>query len=90
MATVHLADYPVTTSWTDVVATVTGAASVDAVYQNVGQNTIAVVFAGGSAPTTSTGILLGPFDSVQGNAANVWARTAEGSYGESSLSVATV
>ena len=90
MATAHLADFAVTSSWADVVATVTGAASVNAVYQNVGQNPIAVVFGGGSAPTTSSGILLGPYDSVQGNAANVWARMAEGTDGESSLSVATV
>lgn len=90
MTTATLNDYPVTTSWTDVVATVTGAASVDAVFQNVGRTPVAVVFGGGSAPTSKTGIVLAPFDSVQGNAANVWARTIEGSGGQSSLSVATV
>lgn len=36
MATASQPDFPVSGAWADVVATVTGAASVDAVYQNVG------------------------------------------------------
>ena len=79
MATASQADFPVTGTWADVVATVTAAASVDAVYQNVGNDVVQVFFGGGSAPTSGSGIYLYQGDSVQGNAANVWARTPVGS-----------
>lgn len=89
MATASLNDFTVTDQWQDVAATVTGIASVDAVLQNVGDATVQVVFAGASAPTGKTGIRLYYLDSVQGNAANVWARCADP--GETStISTATV
>lgn len=87
MATATLADFTVTQSWADVVATLTGAASADAIYQNIGKTPIKIVFGGGSAPAANvSGILLGPLDSIQGNAANVWAKGVAGGV----LSVATV
>lgn len=78
MATASGADFPVDGDWADVVATITAAASADAVYQNVGAQEVQVFFGGGSAPTSGTGIVLYQGDSVQGNAANVWAKTQEG------------
>ena len=87
MATATLADFPVTGTFQDVVATLTDAASVDAVYQNVGPYPVQVVF--GASTTGKTGVILAPFDSVQGNAANVWARTYE-SNTPSTLSVSTL
>lgn len=86
MATATQADFAVSGAWADVVATLTAAASVDAVYQNVGVDVVQVFFGGGSAPTSGTGILLYTGDSVQGNAANVWARAPVGT-DSSALSV---
>lgn len=86
MATAHLADYTVTQVWTNLAATVTGAASVEALFQNIGSTPVQIAFGGASAPTTSSGIMLGTMDSVQGNAAQVWVRGIQGGV----LSVATV
>lgn len=78
MATASQADFQCTGTWQDVVATITAAASVDAVYQCADVGGIQVVFGGGTAPTTANGIFLAYLDSVQGNAANVWARALDG------------
>lgn len=87
MATATLTDYTVTTTWTDVIATLAAAASVDALYQNTGSGPVRIVFGGASAPaSTVTGLILGAQDSVQGNAAKVWVRAADGG----TLSVATI
>lgn len=89
MATATQNDFTVTTTWQNVAATLTGIASADAVLQNVGDAAVDIVFGGASAPTSKTGIRLYSLDSVQGNAANVWARCPDA--GETSVvSVATV
>lgn len=89
MATATQNDFTVTTTWQDVAATLTGLQSADAVLQNVGDAAVDIVLGGASAPTNKTGIRLYPLDSLQANAANVWARCPDA--GETSvISSATV
>ena len=86
MATATQNDFTVSGSWTDLVATIGAAASADCVIQNVSDGIVQVVFGGASAPTGKTGIVLDEWDSVQGNAANIWVRSA----GPSKVSVTTL
>ena len=86
MATATQNDYSVTGSWTNLVATIGAAASVDCVIQNVSTDPVQVVFGGASAPTGKTGIVLANIDSVQGNAAQIWVRSA----GAAKVSVTTL
>ena len=79
MATATQADYTATATWTDLVATIGGAASVDLVLQNKGDSIVQIVF-GGSQPTDEDGgLYLARYDSVQGNAAAIWLRGMDGS-----------
>jgi hypothetical protein len=47
--------------------------------QNVNAGAIAIVFGGAAAPTNKSGVVLGPRDSVQGNADHIWAKSLEAS-----------
>lgn len=84
-----LNDYAVTSTWTDVVATLAGMASVDTLIQNVDKHDVQVVSGGASAPTNKTGVILGYKESVQVNAANVWVRKV-GSDQSGRISVTTL
>ena len=75
MASVTLNDYAVTKAWTDLLATVTGAASVDAVFQCVSDDLVQVVAGGVAAPTGKTGVVLARFDSLQLNTDHLWVKT---------------
>lgn len=89
MATSSLADYAVTDAWTDLVATIGAAASVDVLLQNLTSSVVMVVSGGGSAPaSTISGVALSQFDSFKANAANIWVRT--GDPDGAKLSVTTV
>ena len=77
--TTTVADIDIGTSWQDLTVTAGSIASADVLIQNVGGGEIAIVFGGGAAPSGKTGTKLGPNDSVQGNAANIWARAIESS-----------
>lgn len=77
MATVTLNDYAVTGAWTNLAATLTAAASVNVVVQNISTGIVQVFFGGASAPTGS-GFQLAPSDSIQGNAAQIWVRGPDG------------
>lgn len=78
MATATRADFSATPTWANLVASDGATASVDLVLQNKGDGNVQVVF-GGSAPTDAdAGLYLEPLDSVQGNAAAIWLRTAVG------------
>ena len=80
MATATQDDFTATGDWSELTATITGAASVDTVIQCLDAiGTVDVVFGGASAPEDATGIRLWPGDSVQGNAANIWVRGNDGS-----------
>jgi hypothetical protein len=74
MATASQADITATPEWVDATAANAALAGADVLIQNVGRDVVNVVFAGASAPTDKSGIALGPRDSVQGNAANIWIR----------------
>ena len=74
MATASQADITATGTWTDATAANSGLASVDVLFQNIGRDVVFVVFGGASAPSGVSGVKLGPLDSIQGNAANVWVR----------------
>ena len=79
MATATHADFSATPTWANLVASNGATASVDLVLQNKGDGNVQVVF-GGSQPTNQdAGLVLEPMDSVQGNAAAIWLRTASGS-----------
>ena len=71
-------DFAITNQWQNITAALTAAASVDAVYQCVSQDTIQIVKGGATAPTGKTGLLLDFKDSVQLNDANVWVRCFDG------------
>ena len=78
MATATQADFSATPTWANLVASNGATASVDLVLQNKGDGNVQVVF-GGSQPTDAdAGLYLEPLDSVQGNAAAIWLRTATG------------
>lgn len=86
MATESFPDYAVTSSYTDIVATVAGIASIDTLIQNRSFHNISIVGqATGSAPTGEAGIMLTPGAGVVVNAAQVWAK-AYGPDGTVSLS----
>lgn len=75
MATASQADYSVTNEWTDIVATIGAAASVDVLLQCVSADRVSVVFGGAQPAADKFGIMLGHLDSVQGNAAAIWVRS---------------
>ncbi len=64
----------VTGSWSDLVASNVALASVNILIQNLDNDFVDVVFGGAAAPTSEGPIRLDTFDSVQGDAANVWVR----------------
>ena len=78
MASETLNDYAVTNQWTDLLATLTSAASVDTAYQCVSRDRVQMVAGGASAPTGKTGIILAELDSVQLNCANLWVKNFDG------------
>lgn len=78
MATATQADYTVTTSWTNLVGTIGATASVDVLLQNKGDGMVQVVFGGAQPTDQDAGLYLKQHDSVQGNAAAIWLRTANG------------
>jgi hypothetical protein len=79
MATSTLADVPVGVDWADLVATHATLASVAAEIQNVGSAAVAIVSGGAGAPNGKSGTVLGPRERTSVNAANVWARSLDGS-----------
>lgn len=78
MATAHLADFTATQDWTDLVATIGAAASVDVLLQNTSKSPVQIVAGGASEPTTSSGTILTQLESLQLNAANIWVRKLAG------------
>lgn len=79
MATANQTDLSVSTTWTDIAAVNTSLASVDVCIQNKSAygDIVQVFFGGASAPASeSAGTLLNRFDSISGNAANIWVRGA--------------
>lgn len=79
MATATQNDFPATSDWGELTASITAAANVNCVIQNLDTGgTIDVVFGGASPPTGKTGVRLWPGDSVQGNAAQIWVRGNDG------------
>lgn len=79
MATATQADYAVTTAWTDLAATITGAASVACLIQNLSDAPVQIVWGGASAPaTTHSGVTLNKWDSMAGTAAKIWVRAPNG------------
>lgn len=87
MATATQNDYKVTTAWTDLVATIGAAASVNTLIQNLDPDEVQVVFGGASAPSGKTGVILREGDSVQGTAANIWVK---GRYKAATVGVTTL
>jgi hypothetical protein len=76
MTTATENDFAVTGSWQNVVATLSGIASVDTLIQNLSTVPVWVVsLASGGPPTSKTGVVLGQYDSMTVNAAQVWVRT---------------
>lgn len=76
MATDTLNDFPVTSSWQDIVATIAGAASIDLVLQNVGTTTVAVVQGGASPPTEQkSGQRVSPGGDLYVNNAHLWVKS---------------
>lgn len=75
MATSSQDDYSVTNEWTNIVATIGAAASVDVLLQCVSADSISVVFGGSEPAAEKLGIILGNRDSVQGNAAAIWVKS---------------
>lgn len=69
-----LDDHAVTSTWVDIVDTLSSVASTDTLIQNVDKSDVFVVAGGASAPTNKTGVILGYKESIQVNAANVWVR----------------
>ena len=78
MATATQADYTVTTSWTNLVATIGAAGSVDVLLQNKGDGDVRVYWGGAEPTDEDGGVVLETFDSMQGNAAAIWVRTDRG------------
>lgn len=74
MATESQADITATPYWVDATVANSDLADADVIIQNVGRDLIDVVFGGAEEPEDATGFKLGPLDSVQGNASNVWIR----------------
>lgn len=80
MATASQNDYDVTSTWTNVVATIAGIASVDTLIQNLSTTPVWVApLASGGPPSGKTGVVLGQYDSFKVNAAQVWVRTPSSS-----------
>ena len=78
MATATQADFSATATWANLVASNGATASVDLVLQNKGDGNVQVVFGGAQPTDADAGLYLEPMDSVQGNAAAIWLRTATG------------
>jgi hypothetical protein len=76
MATSTLADVALTQTWVNLVVTHATLGSADALLQNPGPGRIAIV-PGGADPSAlgKSGVTLGPLDSIECNAAAVWARS---------------
>jgi hypothetical protein len=76
MADSTLADVGLAGTWEDLVVTHASLASAQATICNVGRDAVAIVF-GGADPSAAgkSGLILGPRQSTQGNAAAVWARS---------------
>jgi hypothetical protein len=74
MASLTLNDIPIDREWIDLADIESSASGVGVIVQNRGPNTVSVVFGGSSEPTQASGIVLKTFDSVQGDAVNIWAR----------------
>ena len=78
MATATQADFSATSAWANLVASNGATASVNILIQNKGDGVVQVVW-GGSQPTSEdAGTMLKPMQSMQGNAAAIWLRTADG------------
>lgn len=81
MASSTLADVALTGAWQDLTVTHASLISASAFFQNPGVGgDIAIVF-GGADPTSAgkSGVRLAARDSIEGAAANVWARSLEAS-----------
>lgn len=79
MPTATQADYAVTTTWTDLAATITGAVSVACLIQNLTDAPVQIVWGGAAAPAvTHSGVTLNKFDSMAGTAAKIWVRAPNG------------
>lgn len=74
MATSTLGNLTTTAAWQDITATYGTAASANVLIQNADSEVVQIVFGGASAPSGKSGITLDTYDSVQGNAANIWVR----------------
>lgn len=74
MATASQDDITVTSPWTDATVANGDLADADVLIQNVGRDVVFVVFGGSDAPEDTSGLKLGPLDSIQGNASNLWLR----------------
>lgn len=94
MATKGLADFTVTTTWQDVIATLTSAASVNVVAQNICPNpNVRIQVAGGTASATApagSGLTLGQYESVTTNSGSLWVRSDGGGAGNVKLAISLV
>ena len=75
MASSTLANFAVTPAWVNVVATLSSAASVPVIVQNIGTESMRIVWGGSSPAVTTAGHRLRPDDSFSGSAAAIWVRS---------------
>lgn len=88
MSTTSQPAYSVTTSWTDLCATVGSASGVSVLIQNLTEYDVEVVASGGVEPDQSVrGIILDLKDSIELTASNIWVRS---SHKPSQLAVMTL
>lgn len=75
MATDTLNDFPVISTWQDIVLTIPGAAGIDLMLQNIGQSTVAVVQGGGAPGEEKSGRRLAPGEDLYVNNAHLWVKS---------------
>ena len=81
-----LADFVVTQTWVNIVATIAAVGSTRTLVQNTGLSPMFVaVRASGGEPSDTSGLRLAPGEGIEVNAAQVWVRSAGTAGGKASL-----
>lgn len=80
MAAATQSNLAATGAWQDITVALPAAANTDVLLQNTGLQPVKVCFGGAAAPASDlAGVTLARFETIMGNAANVWVRSPGGS-----------